>query len=493
MNKYVKLLVESIFDDEMFNDDNDDGGIGDMLEQEFQNLCKNTLCVSEQYHNIMPEDKEDGLTTLLYDPNDPSKLYVGLTATYKSLNLGPRKRKKYDVSYFYRYTITFNDDGTISLYIKYYNPSHKCIISSQVCKFIEQCSYKIDTIYFVFNSSESTTTLREKFNTMLIIGDNFKISDKLVQNFPDDIQPHANEEEQESLPKKTMFYKQNFSSDKSFFELLNKVVNLGYIVVDNEGNRYDKTNVSIKTEDVLSGEKDKRLALEDQKRLQFIENKLGQDKKGVSYVTKLEKIIDYYLNTKKSNNFYLKTINTLRNENRINLANTVYNLKKDNNLINVVDKNDENYDSTYGYLDDDKIDFNLLRIILYKMYYILDTEELKSYRDDTTLSDCIHGYDVEVYYVGTVTKNLDINDLPIKINSPADLWKYYYVIAKALIQCKDLKERDKHNTYNVYISERDIQKLNANVNVNLNTFNFDYLTEQLKFIIDKTFKKLKLK
>jgi hypothetical protein len=31
MNKYVKLLVESLFDDDIFNDDEADGGIGEML------------------------------------------------------------------------------------------------------------------------------------------------------------------------------------------------------------------------------------------------------------------------------------------------------------------------------------------------------------------------------------------------------------------------------------------------------------------------------
>jgi hypothetical protein len=77
----------------------------------------------------MPEDKDDGLTSVKEDPDNPGILYAGLMYTYKSLNLGPRKRKKYTIDYFYKYKILFNDDGTISLYIKHFNGNDYCIFN----------------------------------------------------------------------------------------------------------------------------------------------------------------------------------------------------------------------------------------------------------------------------------------------------------------------------------------------------------------------------
>ena len=482
MKKYIKLLVENLFDDDLFDIDNTAEDLLDQSMKEFDTIVKDTLCQNSQYHSIMPEDKDDGLPAVIYDPDNTDLLYAGLTATYKSLGLGPRKRKKYSLSYFYKYTIKFNDDGTISLYIKYYNSNNFCILNSQLINFIEQSSYKIDTIYFM---DGRTTNLTQEFKCMYIIGDNNKLSDKFIYNFPKDIQPHANEEVQEVLQKKTSLYKTSFSSDEKFFELMKKIVNLGYEVKDKEGNTYNKNNIDEKAEEVLSGERDRKVQKEEQQRFDFITNILGQD-----YVAKFEKILNYYKSINK--NFYLKTINTLRNENKINLINTVYNLKKDNNLINLLDKDDEDYDTSYDYENaiNNDIDYKLLKIILYKMYFILDRENLKSFRDETTLYDCKFGFDYEYsYYGGSTTKYLDINDLPIKLTSITDLWKYYYVIAKALIQCKDLKDK---NILNWDMSETEVQKLNLNMNVNLSTFNFDYLTKQLKTIIDKTYKKLKL-
>lgn len=130
MKKYIKLLVENLFDDDIFDIDNASDDLMDFSRKDFENDVINILCQNTKYHQIMPEDKEDGLTTILYDPDDLNKLYAGLTATYKSLYLGPRKRKKYNVGYFYKYTIVFNDDGTISLYVKNYTRDNKCVISS---------------------------------------------------------------------------------------------------------------------------------------------------------------------------------------------------------------------------------------------------------------------------------------------------------------------------------------------------------------------------
>ena len=101
MKKYIKLLVENLFDDDLFDIDNTAEDLLDQSMKEFDTIVKDTLCQNSQYHYIMPEDKNDGLPAVIYDPDNTDLLYAGLTATYKSLGLGPRKRKKYSL-YYYR-------------------------------------------------------------------------------------------------------------------------------------------------------------------------------------------------------------------------------------------------------------------------------------------------------------------------------------------------------------------------------------------------------
>lgn len=481
MNKYVKLLVESLFDDDIFNDDEADGGIGEMLQQEFYDICKNSLCISSQYHFIMPEDKDDGLTSVKEDPDNPGILYAGLMYTYKSLNLGPRKRKKYTIDYFYRYKILFNDDGTISLYIKHFNGNDYCIFNEQLVKFVEDNSYyRLKDIYFM--NGKTANSLCSKFQKIFIIPANNKISDKFIQHFPDDILPHANEDVQEDLSKPSTFYKSSFTSDEMFFTLIKKLVEQGYYIKDKEGTLYTKSNIDEIAQDILSGAHEEKLAQIEQEHLNFVTNKLGQ-----IYIDKLNEIIKYYKSQNK--NMYLKTINTLRTD-RINLATTVQNLRIDNDCITAIEQDSTDYYNNYPYKDDN-IDYLILRMILYKMFYILKIENLWSFTSEYDLTDCIDGIEYQYsYYGGYSTKNLDLNDLPIKITGAYDLYKLYYVIAKAIVQCKDLKDFDKNNKD---LRQVDLEKLNKNKTVNLETFNFDYLTKQLKVVIDKTCKKLKIK
>ena len=74
------------------------------------------------------------------------------------------------------------------------------------------------------------------------------------------------------------------------------------------------------------------------------------------------------------------------------------------------------------------------------------------------------------------------------------IYTLYYVMAKAITQCKDITY-DILKDFRNYSSTQDkkAKEMNFNVNINMNTFNFDFLTNQLKTIIDKTCKKLKIK
>lgn len=489
-----KYLIESLFDDDIL--DSFDNPFDDVIEQTttepFLKLCKDTLCQNGDYHSIIPEDLEDGFTQVKTDPDNPDILYVGLTATYKTMNLGPRKRKQYNLGYFYRYSIIFNDDGTITLNVKKFSDKNYCILNSYIVNFIEgNTYYKIKTINFL---SGSQSKLCPPFDKILIFPDRGKkISTSFVNNFPDDIQPHANEAEQDTLFNPTTLFKSSFQSEDTFFKLVKKIINLGYVVADNKNIRYNKSNIDKLSQEYFSGERDNKLKEVEQQRTQFINNKLGVDKKGIPYIDKINKLINYF-DTVLNKKMYFKSINTLRNNYKIALFPTVQMLRKENNVITLLDKDDPNYSGYYEYSDNDPelagIDYNILKIILFKMFYIMNDEGLQSYKEMYNLKHCMNGVEYEYNYGYYETKSLNINDLPIIIKSPGDFYILYYVIGKAIIQCKSLKDRHKDN---FSYAENYIINLDKSKNIDMNTFNFDYLTDQLKFIIDKACKKYKLK
>ena len=476
MKYNIKLLVENLFDDDIFDTDIND----DLFEEEnnkFYEICKETLCQNIQYHYILPEDLEDGFTAIKEDPNEPGILYAGLIGTYKTCNLGPRKRKKYPISSFYKYKITFNDDGSISLYIAYYNNKNLCIFNKPLIDFITKCTFKIKNV--IFNKGNSNEVFDE-FERIMIIPDNYqKIPDDFVKHFPDDVLPHANKEKQSEFnPSK--FYKTSFSSDEMFFTMIKKLINLGYIIKDKSGVVYNEKNIDSLFQFSISGEQDKQLNQQELEKTEFIKNKFGE-----KYSDKLSKLIDYYNTQYEKKTMYLKYINTLRTENnKINLATTIQKLKEDNNCITPVETEDP-AEST---------PFLVNKIILFKMFFILNNEGLNAYKSDYTLADCIEGVSTYTYYYGETYKYLDINDLPIRIKNLSSIYTLYYVMAKAITQCKDITY-DLLNDFRNYSSTQDkkAKEMNFNVNINMNTFNFDFLTNQLKTIIDKTCKKLKIK
>ena len=476
MKYNIKLLVENLFDDDIFNSDIEDDYISKQNEK-FNEICKETLCQNIEYHNILPEDLEDGFTAVKEDPNNPGILYAGLIGTYKTCKLGPRKRKQYPIGTFYKYTINFNDDGTISLYIKYYNNNKLCIFNKVLIDFITKCPLKIKNIIFLKGSS---TDIFDEFERIMIIPPNYqKIPDDFVENFPDDVLPHANKEKQSEFnPSK--FYKTSFSSDEMFFKMIKKLINLGYLIKDKSAIVYDENNIDSMFQFTISGEQSKQQNQEELKKEEFIKNKFGE-----KHTDKLIKLIDYYNTQYEKKTMYLKYINTLRTENsKINLATTIQKLKEDNNCITPVETEDP-VEST---------PFLVNKIILFKMFFILNNEGLNAYKSDYTLEDCVEGIHTFNYYYGETYKYLDINDLPIRIKNLSSIYTLYYVMAKAITQCKDITYdllNDFRNYSNTY--DKKAKEMNFNININMNTFNFDFLTNQLKTIIDKTCKKLKIK
>ena len=461
MNKYIKLLVEGFFDDldDIVPQDTMEE-IGDEYNNIFIETCENILCKQnerDRWHNVYPEE-ESGLTLVKQVESEPNVYYISPYTNYKICKLGPRKRKQYSLNYFYRYVLEY--DKNIDGYILYILNGTKgnCTISDQVCEFIEKSGINIKELRFR-KSGNDRNALCDPFTNLYIF--HHKFSDDLVNNFPDKLINGSISNENRPYLK---FFKTQFSSNEMFIKFIKKLINNGYKIIDENKIIYDETNIEQKENELLSGEQAKRLQDIADKKEQFIINQLGQN-----YIDKFYKIKDYIDNVLKIR-FYLATINTLRVEkNKISKKSTIPELLKSNNL-----KVNEEY-LRYQ-----------INAILHKCFFILQKEEIAAWKTTYGFYECLDGtMSASGFY-----KNVDINDLPIKIKSLKDIYILYYVLAKACTQCDGIDLEQIYNSGNacVYINDFNYSKP-----VNLDTFNFEFLNNQLKFIIDKVMKKYKLK
>jgi hypothetical protein len=307
MNKYIKLLFENLSD--LFDDSEVD--ITDIFDNpniinpknDLKELCLKTLCINSDYHTILPEDPEDGFTQVKDDPKDESSFYAGIIGTYKTCNLGPRKRKGYPISYFYKYKITLNDDGTCSIKTPCYNTNNSCSISQPLINFITDNVYmKIRDITY-YNGRLSNNQIyinngKSGFLRIFIINNNSpKFQKNFVDNFPI-IYPFALSDEQNKLipviqrsEGLTSIYKRSFENDEQFITLVEKLVNMGYYVKDENAEIYTKDNIEEKKNNLLSGKFYQEQDIKKSKELEFVISQIGQD-----YVDKLDKIINYFNN-----------------------------------------------------------------------------------------------------------------------------------------------------------------------------------------------------
>ena len=445
-------------DDLLPSSDDSFDDIGDLFNQQFIKICEETLCKEDSYHQVNPEE-EAGLTLVKTLENEPNVYYICPYINYRICKFGPRKRKNYNMNYFYRYILEY--DENTNKYILYIvnNSDQNCIISSQVCDFIEKSSIQISEIRFR-KSGLNRNDLQTGFKNIYIFSKKF--SDKFVKHFPDKLTPGSNQSEFNQLvPIKQKYYKRQFSSNEMYIMFITKLINNGYTIIDENNIIYDNTNIKEKTYELLSGQIDKQLKDQENEKTLFIEKQIGKDN-----VEKFQKIIEYIKNTLHKNNVYFKYINTLRNDNKISFETTIPNLQKDNNIYSIYDR-------------------KLCKIVLYKMFFILQDEKLQSYKPYITFYECLNGTD-SMYGIKTV----DINDLPIKLKSINDLYTLYYVIGKAIVQCKDIEFEDISNSSKDNI---DVNEYNYNIKFNINNFNYNYLNKQLINIINKTCKKYKIK
>ena len=471
MIKNIKLLIEGLFDDIYNSDDSLMDTVYDN-NKDFANYCKTTLCINSDYHFVYEEDQPDFECVKEIKNENQYILYVGPYRTFDTCGFGPRKRKKYTWDYFYRYVLEFDENGKIILYI--ISKGDYPRISQQVYNFIENCYYDIKEIRFRQPGNDrNLLCCGDGIKTLYIFSQNNKISRKFINNFPTKISPEFNPQ---NLIK--LFIKQ-FESQEEYFRLITKLVNMNANVKDENNITYNKDNIEEKTQYILSGKMTQEKEKTEQDKLDFIKKELGD-----VYFNKLEKIIDYYISS--NTKLYLKTLNTFRTC-KIKLDDTVTNLRKENNLFTESKYNVTRYNG----------------ILMYKMFYIMQEERLNSWQIRYNLWDCLYGEDSDAggygwnYSYSNYTKYIDLNDLPIKIFTPKDLYKLYYVLGKGITQLKgienvNLELGDNDEYQYMEEAEKKIKEYNQNIQFNKN-FNFNYLTTQLKTIIDKCCKKLKIK
>lgn len=476
-----KKLNESLFDDDEDDILGTDDTLSDIINKDFTKILKDTLCQESNYHYVI-SDAEDGLPEIL---EQNGTYYIAPYRTYKSCNFGSRKRKNYDLQYFYRYILTLDGNG-YTLKIAKGNDKSNLVIGEQLFNFLSNSTIELDKIE-LFNPNGVMTNYKytgKPFDKMYIIdgakyGTKKHLSNMFVDNFPTIIEPGGNESNKKPVMQISRDW---FTDDTYFIKFVKKLVNNNLPIEDNDGILYNKENIDNREQELLSGKQDNDVQQINNDKIQFIINELGQDN-----IDKFNKIVDYIKNNvPKANGIVtLKIINTLRTE-KINLTNTVTYLRKDNNLCISKHIGEDEYTNA------SREEYIIKNQIFWKMLCILKDEHLNVFKIQYNYGDCIDGIDLPSYagYYASTVFHPDINNLPIKFEEISDIYKLYYVIGKAITESDSLYELNQNNDWNLYGDE--VTKLNNNISFNIHNFDYTYLTKQLKTIIDKTYKKYKL-
>lgn len=489
-----KSLYEGLFDDEtddLLNSDNNYDNVS-LMDDHLKDIILNTLCTIGDYH-IVKEDEEDGLPMIKQDPEDSLKYYIAPYRTYKTEKFGPRKRKKFNLIYFYRYILTFDDNGGMTLDITKFGKNINLIIDQHLYKFICKTPYTINEIKF-HNPGNEYIPNNEQCEQIIIYDGKtniyrdfrgMKIPNSFVNNFPEKLYPlFADYRRDEMNPIcVSCICRCWFKSDEMFLKFVQKLINNHASIKDENNFVYNEKTFDERKQELLSGEQDKQIEEENDYKLNFSRDVLGE-----KYYQKFKQIQQYF--QQNNQKFYLKTINTLRTC-KICLKDTIPNLMSENNI-----SCDEITDNEKG------LEF-FERQLLYKMFYIMKEEKLNDWKIDQTYRDCIQGVARSFNFYTTTTTYYDINSLPIKFDDKYAIYKLYYVIGKAITCGKSIYADGvkKMKSYEYpeditlgpteIINGHDIE--NANTLFNIKTFDYTYLTDQLKTIIDKTCKKYKLK
>lgn len=461
-------LNEGLFDDVTFDDD-ETVLYSSLMDKMMRDVIEKTLCQHEQYYHPVIPDEEDGLPLILEDPENPLIYYIAPYQTYKTCGFGPRKRKKFSKAYFYRYILEYTEDGIALSQVKFgYKPN--IVIDQYMFQFISQSYDKIYSLTFHQPGNEPKPV--DPVEKIWVIDGSSKyakkvFTDKFVKNFPTVINPGESEEflgETNPIsPAMTEIHRDWFTSDNMFIMFVEKLCANGFNIKDENNFVYNQDTLELRKSELLSGTQDQQLADEKDENLQFIQQVLGDE-----YIEKFNKISQYFEQNGKK--FYLKSINTLRTC-KIACNDTLYKFQQANNL--------------YPKFNDDYNQFVTNGAnVLYKMFCIMKQEGLNDWGIRYDYDDCYEGVDTGFGY-----RQLDFNDLPLKLDSVGKLYVLYYVMGKAAAQCYGiLKDPNEYRR----LTSKQIETYDSGKSFSKN-MNFDYLTSQLKTIIDKTCKKYKLK
>lgn len=489
-----KSLYEGLFDDidDIISNNNDDINPSQLMDDYLKNVILETLCTVDDYYNVM-SDEDDGLPMIKQNPENELQYFIAPFTTYKNEKLGPRKRKKYNLNYFYRYILTFDETGGIILDIAKFGNNKNFIINKPLYQFICKTPYTISEIKYHLPYNEYTPYTEQWEKIWILDGTPFskpkKIPNSFVNNFPEKINPMYSDELKNDMNpvNNTVIDRNWFTSDEMFLTFVQKLINNQFDISDNNFFVYNQNTIEERRKEILSGNQDKQIEEENDAKLKFSSSILGE-----KYYQKFKQISQYF----QENNikFYLKTINSFRTC-KICLKDTVLNLRRQNGYI-------------FNEIDDvegtNRIEPFFERQLLYKMFYIMKSENLNDWKIQQTYDDCIQGNAISYNFYTTRITYYDINTLPIKFDNKYAIYNLYYVIGKAISDSKSIYESgvkafEKYPYKNdvtlgptSILSANDIEKSN-NTSFNMSSFNYNYLTEQLKTIIDKACKKYKIK
>lgn len=486
-----KTLYEGLFDDvdDIISNNNDDINPSQLMDDYLRQVILDTLCTTCEYHTVV-SDEEDDLPMIIQNPDNALQYFIAPYTTYKIEKLGPRKRKKYNLNYFYRYILTFDESGNIILDITKFGNKGYFIINKPLYQFICKTPYIISEIKYHLPYNEYTPCKEQWEKIWIIDGTPFsqlkKIPNSFVNNFPEKINPMYSDELKNDMnpANNSIIDRHWFTSDEMFLTFIQKLVNNQFNISDGDFFVYNQSTIDERRKEILSGNQDKQIEDENDAKLNFSSSILGE-----KYYQKFKQISQYF----QENNikFYLKTINSFRTC-KICLKDTVLNLRRQNGYI---------FDEIDNVEEPNRVEPFFEKQLLYKMFCIMKSEKLNDWKIEQTYDECIHGTQSNYTFYTTY---YDINTLPIKFDNKYAIYNLYYVIGKAISDSRKIydlgiKRFDKYPYQRdvtlgptSILSANDIARTNES-SFNMDTFDYSYLTEQLKTIIDKVCKKYKIK
>ena len=259
-----KSLYEGLFDDIDDILSNDDIDSSQLMDDYLRKVILETLCTTGTYHNV-ETDEEDGLPMIKQNPDNNLQYYIAPYTTYKREKLGPRKRKRYNLNYFYRYILTFDETGGMILDITKFGNKRNFIINEQLYQFICKTPYTISEIKYHLPYNEYTPYTEQWEKIWIMDGTPLykqkNIPNSFVNNFPEKITPMYSDELKDNMnpSNNSIIDRKWFTSDEMFLTFIQKLVNNQFDISDKEFFVYNQNTIDERRKEILSGNQDKQI------------------------------------------------------------------------------------------------------------------------------------------------------------------------------------------------------------------------------------------